>query len=399
MTEKQKISPFLALLVLLLPILSPYAIGSFSLADILVAIGFVMVLANYPRINGSNPLVRLHILFAVLTIFAIGVTSATLNITVAFKVFIVFTLYLSFYTASFNIIHPDSFFRILVVIGLITASLAIIQFVGSYLGVEVYDGKLPLPMDKYSNVGSIILSEQGNFRVHSFFEEPSYLALYEIPIVYFCIVNKNYLYAAIIGLSCLVCGSMIGILGLTIVFIATLFMKDVDKKVKKYLISGVLLLITAIVYLYASNDAVQTTVNYFIFRYTNLDNSFDRADSSESERLIGNFYLFYKYPFINQLIGTGFNQYQFYFSLAKDYSNDFVSTLLNFGVVGIIGLLTYIFKLFKNTINNGRVLVLFFVIVLAVDHVWFNTYFFYLLAVCTLFNSYSKQHEVTNSIK
>ena len=125
--------------------------------------------------------------------------------------------------------------------------------------------------------------------------------------------------------------------------------------------------------------------DYLFNRITTIEDELDRSNSSASLRLFGNLKYFEYYPFVNKLFGTGFNQYAVYFNLDKNYSNDFVTTLLDFGVLGLIALIISLLSLFKKVHKDGRIYLLIFIIALSIDHIWFNTYFFYLLTWCVVF--------------
>ena len=132
------------------------------------------------------------------------------------------------------------------------------------------------------------------------------------------------------------------------------------------------------VYLYERSASVRELFDYLFNRFTTIQKETERSDSSVSLRLFGNIEYFEHYPVVNKIFGTGFNQYAVYFNLNKNYSNDFVTTLLDFGVLGITALVVMLFSVFKKLHKDGRIYFLIFVIALGIDHIWFNIYFFYL---------------------
>ena len=388
MNESNKISNnkdswLLASIPVVMMILKPYAISSGSgifICDVLVILLFSYFLTKR-RVKFYMPLFLLMCVEIILTLISSLTTlSFHTDIVLAIKIAIVFLLYLLVYSTIWSTIDPQKFFKIAEAIGLICAILAILQFVFSSLGFDFYDGKLPLPMGENSYFGGLFDSNTHDLRVHSFFEEPSYLAFFEIPLVVHFVQENKYLKAIICALACILSGAMTGLLGLIIsILLMVLCDKEIEKKYKWYLIGIIFSVGIVIIILYNSNASLKTLFDYYFRRRTMLEASMKRADSSFSQRIIGNSMLFTQYNLINRIIGVGFNQYVLYFGLVKDYSNDIVSTLLNFGYIGIVTLITAIIAIFKNTTSHGRIMLVIFIILLSVDHSWFGPVFFYVL--------------------
>lgn len=372
----------LAIFPIVMTIFEPYAFtegGGILICDVLV-----ILTAAYLVISKT---IQLHKnLFALLSIdFMLTILSFTFtdsnqtSMLLALKVFIVFSLYLVTYSSIWLYDIRDIFLKFAEVIGLICAILAILQFCFASLGFDFYDGKLFLPLGEGSNFGGLYDRNTHDLRVHSFFEEPSYLGIFELPVTVYFFQNKKIFKAIICAISCIASGSMIGVIGLLFCVITLLVTDNEIKKSTKFKIIIVLLLaFFVLVYVYNSNVSFKNLIDYYIERGTTIQLSRQRADSSFSQRISGNVGLFQKYKPINKLIGVGFNQYSLYFGIFKDYSNDFVSNLLNFGYVGIVCFIIVLCVILKNVSAHGRVFWMIFVLVLAVDHSWFGPMFFYL---------------------
>lgn len=372
----------LATFPIFMTILEPYAFtdgGGILICDILV-----ILLATYLVISKTiqlhKNLFALLIIDFMLTILSFVFTSSNqTSMLLAMKVFVVFCLYLVTYSSIWLYDIRDTFFKAAEIIGLICAILAILQFCFASLGFDFYDGKLFLPLSEGSYFGGLYDRNTHDLRVHSFFEEPSYLGIFELPVTVYFFQNKKYFKAIICAISCIASGSMIGVIGLLFCIIALLFTdNDIQKNTKFKIIIILLLGFCALVYVYNSNVSFKNLIDYYIERGSTIQLSRQRADSSFSQRISGNVELFQKYKPINKLIGVGFNQYSLYFGIFKDYSNDFVSNLLNFGYVGILCLIIVLFVMLKNVSSHGRVIWMILVLVLAVDHSWFGAMFFYL---------------------
>ncbi|MDD4690156.1 MAG: hypothetical protein PHE51_10475 [Eubacteriales bacterium] len=192
--------------------------------------------------------------------------------------------------------------------------------------------------------------------------------------------EKKYVKTIVCAISCVISGSMIGVLGLIIVLCSMLLLDS--KLEKKYKIRFLILMIVAVlalIYVYNSNLSFKALIDYYIQRSMSIESSSTRSDSSFSQRIMGNSELFDKYNILNKFVGVGFNQYSLYFEIFKDYSNDFVSNLLNFGYIGIISMITVLLIIFRRSTGHGRVFALIFILLLSVDHAWFGTMFFYIL--------------------
>lgn len=376
---------------IMMVILEPYALneGGISICVFLV-IGMFVLLASLKTIIVYKPLLTLLIIDLFLTLFSfIFTNSMETNLFLALKIFAVFVLYLVVYSGVWNCEIKYAFFNIAKWVGLICAVLAIFQFVFSSAGINFYDGKLPLPIGKNSNFGGLLDKNTGDVRVHSFFEEPSYLALFEIPITIHLVQEKEYVKACVCGISCILSGSMIGVIGLFISLVLLLLLdSSIHWNTKFGVVVALIFIIGILMYIYIYNNSFNDLVDYYLKRFSNYEKNRQRDDSSFSQRLIGNISLFNNYNTFNKTVGVGFNQYPLYFHLSKDYSNDFVSTLLNFGWLGVAALVMVLISLFKKSSGKSIVFMLIFIMLLAIDHSWFGAMFFYMLTwVITKSNS------------
>lgn len=368
-----------------LPILDPYILCSsmpISLCDLAIILCIILS-ASKGNLQIHRPLMYLLLLDLLLTLLSALLTDPSkLNYMLALKVFLNFTLFLIAYSSMWTSSNRQIFYRIVVWIGVTAALLAILQFIFANLGwTGFYSGKLPFAIGQYNTFGGLIEGGTGRVRVHSFFEEPSYLALYELPITAWCIKEKKILPALITGSSCIISASLLGVTGVVMIMVYFLLMDQTISRRNKLIL--ILFLIAALLagsVLYLGNENISYLINYYIFRIRHME--FHRSDSSASQRLLGNIGLFSDYDWLHKIIGVGFNQYPLYFGLENDYSNDFVCTIMNFGIIGILFLILYLIHIGRKTEPKGKIFFFLFLFVLMVDHTWFGTYFFYLLTWC-----------------
>ena len=372
-----------ALFPLVMTILDPYALtegGGLFLCDILaVFLAVYLILKNKCALY--RPLLVLLAVDFMLTVFAFILTdSSNTSLGLALKVAIAFLLYLLVYSSVWIFDIRASFYQFAEAIGLLCAVLAILQFVFASMGMEFYDGRLFFPLGEGSYFGGLYDKNTHDLRVHSFFEEPSYLAFFEIPITIHLIQEKKYIKAVICGISCILSGSMTGILGLFLALAASfLFDRGGKQKHRLQLAALILLVVIAFIFFYNTVDSLKDLIDYYVNRISNIDSSSRRENSSFSQRIFGNIALFSDYNSINKIIGVGFNQYPLFFGINKDYSNDFVSNLLNFGYIGLLFMIGALFSMIRRSAASSRTFILIFIMLLAVDHSWFGTMFFYLL--------------------
>lgn len=381
---------WIALLLSVFPILDPYAIGTEGVSFMIVdAFAIFTVLWSFAK----NQIVLNKVLsYLLLSIVAISLIAAmvtlhgTLNLTLEVKVLIVQLILLMAFGFLWANVNKPLFFKTVVAIGVVCASLAIVQYIAVNLGfVNFYSGRLPFPVGSENHFGGLIDLNTGDVRVHSFFEEPSYLALFELPLFAYCIKQRKIFCALLIGAACLVSSTVIGLAGLLIILLYSIFADSSIKfkhKIRALVVIGIAIL--GCIYLYYRNATVKALVDYYAFRLTNLETDMQRAESSASYRLTGNINMFRYYPILNKIFGTGINQHGVYFNLEKNYSNDFVTTIMDFGILGVIVLLVALCALYRRISKDGKIYFILFVMVMAVDHIWFNIYFFYLLTWCVL---------------
>ena len=189
-----------ALFPLVMTILDPYALtegGGLFLCDILaVFLAVYLILKNKCALY--RPLLVLLAVDFMLTVFAFILTdSSNTSLGLALKVAIAFLLYLLVYSSVWIFDIRASFYQFAEAIGLLCAVLAILQFVFASMGMEFYDGRLFFPLGEGSYFGGLYDKNTHDLRVHSFFEEPSYLAFFEIPITIHLIQEKKYIKAVI----------------------------------------------------------------------------------------------------------------------------------------------------------------------------------------------------------
>ena len=381
-TREKRLDFFFAFFPVLMTILTPYSYveGGIALCDVAIIIIFLYFILHN-KIRLFKPLTILLILDFCLTLIAfLGTKSVNTDFMLAIKVCIVFFMYLMVYSSIWSYDIKDNFLRIIEFVGVACALLAIFQFVFSTLGYKFFDGRLFLPLKSGGTFGGLYDRNTHDLRVHSLFSEPSYLGIFELPLIMFLMQKKKYSKAIICAIACIISGSLIGIIGVIISFCAILLIdKSVKHNQKIEFLVIIVIAIFGIIFFYNSNASFRVLMDYYIERGTTLELSRQSSTSSFSQRIFGNINLFHQYGEFNKFVGVGFNQYSLFFGIFKDYSNDFVSNLLNFGYVGILVMVSTLIWIIKSTSSQGKVLTIVLILVLCTDHSWFGPMFFYLI--------------------
>lgn len=378
--ELPKAALFIPILLCLMLIFDPYMIFGVMITDIIaIALCFWSFL-KYRFAIERNLLILMVAYLFLMFISMIFTFSSDTNLILAIKVFIASMIYLVAFSNVWDWMSRDLFFKVVIVFGLVNAIFLILQYVvvsAGFLGF--YTGRLPFLTGEYNTFASLIDPNTGHIRVHAFFEEPSYFAIFELPIFAYCIKNRKIAFAIIIGLSCVMSSSLLGVVG-AVAILCYCLLCDSSIKSNQRMRSIVVLMIAlvGVLALYIINDEFQTIIDRYILRIMSIQKDFDRADSSVSQRLMGNIKLFDEYNLFNKIFGVGFNQYHLYFGLEKNYSNDFVSILLDFGILGLSALLIVMFNYRQIIFKGERVYFWIWIMVLATDHIWFSNLFFYL---------------------
>ncbi len=387
--KKSKLPLIFAVVLSIMPILDPYKItvGSIDimLTDIIAVLFCLTGINKSIRRDSEIPIMLAF--FLLFTLIASLITpSRNTDYLLAMKVFAVYVVYWFGISSAWGQVDKEWFYKAAICVGVISAILLIFQFIAMTAGIYTfYSGVLPFKTGEYNSFGAMIDQNTGQIRVHSFFEEPSYFAIYELPVLVYCIKNKKIFTAVLIGLACILSSSLLGVMGILFILIYSLFFDFTGTAKQKAALTIILAVaFCAALLLYLFNGEFKILVDTYLKRLTTIQTSFERSNSSVSQRLLGNIELFNEYNILNKIIGVGFNQYHLYFGLSKNYSNDFVSTLLDFGILGVLILAVIFISMRNKTRKNARIYFWIYILVFSTDHIWFNNLFFFLLAWITL---------------
>ena len=379
-----KIASFL---IAISPIIAPYALGKIPLFTFLGLIYLVFIFfynksfiikINIKEISYFS-LTNLVLILALVNIFFLYDNANLIN----------GIILLSLNSIIFYFLWQNSKFTLVVSfakkIGYICGVFAIYQIIVLLSGGVVPNGKLPF-LDVVSGQGWIV--ETWGFRINSFFSEPSYFAIYLIPLFAYSIKSLELKNSIIFGFLIVISSSSLGILSMIVVIIVNLF--DTKNNIKDKLRTILLILFFVIL----GFIIIENNSNIKIMTYRSMDKIV--KTNKNDIRLTGYINYLSEYGPRELTIGVGLGQFQNYFMEKGihlyNYSNSLVMIILQFGIVGTLFAICYYFYIAKISISK-RSLVFFIILMLAmlVDYIIFNIRYFYLLYFILYYEDINKK--------
>lgn len=213
------------------------------------------------------------------------------------------------------------------------------------------------------------------FRLNSIFQEPSYFAIYTLPLLSYNLNKKAWLTSLVYIFALILSSSSLGIIG---VVITVLYIFLFKKKNKKYIFAS----LTILLVIHFSFMSISE------FYSTSFYRSIDKLQNIERDsqiRLQGQLYLYDYLEIGNQMYGVGINQMQNHFMrsghIVYNYSNSIVVTLINFGLLGLSAYFVFIISIgiLSVRLDISEYFIIFLAVALT-DYFIYNSFFFYLLA-------------------
>ncbi|WP_412036276.1 hypothetical protein [Bacillus pacificus] len=358
------ISYISAITVCLFPIFSPYEVaGPISIGTIILLIGATFCLIIGGRIVINVPfiiLLGIHSLLSMIAYFQLvevtGTEMIIWNISMAMINSLLIMQVVPFY-------EKEIFIKVLTTMSIVVSLFLFYQLFIISTGNIPHNGMLFKDMVAEGKWSTSYM------RPNSFFSEPSYFAIYILPILGCMLANKKYI-IAILCISALVLStSTLGIAGGLIVL---LIYGVWNKRLKMIFFVITTLFIIAII----------------CVKYLNLDwllefnvNKSMNIDDRSQIRFTGYIGYFDLLPTFNQIIGVGFGQLSNYFKgyNLTNYSNAFILVLINFGIIGLLTYLIYIIWSFFNSNKEGYIFIVILVLISSIDAFIYSANFYYIL--------------------
>ena len=282
----------------------------------------------------------------------------------------------------------DKFLYWIEQIAIIASIFVILQFISGYLGILMWDGKIPgLALGKYEGWAGYIDINTGDIRPNGIFQEASYLGIY-VSVAYVQAFKEERIKRMLLyAISMLMTTSIIAIIILTVTTVLTLIMKNrvgLSSKMTKRILLSIGVFILGVIVMSNLNEAFGNSIAYIIKRFINFNSDLNGTRMSSTKyRIFGQIGLFSQYSILQKIFGVGIAQYGNLFNV-KSYSNVWVTTLLNCGILGVGYLIMCILNMRKRIWRGNVIFFVIFLLVLSSDWQWFSWYFFMLISACTL---------------
>ncbi|MBP2657624.1 MAG: hypothetical protein H6Q69_656 [Firmicutes bacterium] len=366
----------------ILPIFSPYILlGPISVNMILLCIATVLVLVLNSRFSINRHisyLWLLHFFLSILAFFSTDYNIALFNSMLSISYSIIC------FSVLWSRCNIKVFEKYANYIGIGCCLFLFYQAVQLALGGEPPSGQLfNLPLLHYAGW----VSETWGFRLNSVFQEPSYFAIFCLPLLAVNMQLKNYILSTIYILALTLSSSSLGILG-ALIIVVYYFLAE-KRELKQSVLIILCILVVHILFFYVS-DYYNTAFERSLDKVLSI---FDGNDSVNI-RILGQIYLFESLPEFNQIFGVGVSQMKNYFASIGvnvfNYSNSFIATLINTGIVGLMFYIVFHMVTTYYCYKRGRLIFdLIFVMICAIDQFIYNFFFFYLLTFIYLSNEES----------
>ena len=252
----------------------------------------------------------------------------------------------------------------------------------------MWDGRIPgLTLGKYDGWAGYIDINTGDIRPNGIFQEASYLGIY-VSVAYVQAFKEERIKRMLLyAISMLMTTSVVAIVILITTTVFVLIMKkriDLSSKMTRRILLLIGAFIIGLVFVSNLNEAVSDSIAYIMKRFTNFTSDLNGARMSSTKyRIIGHLELFNQYSVFQKMFGVGIAQYGSLFNV-KSYSNVWVTTLLNCGIIGVGYLIICVLNMIKRIRRENIVFFAIFLLVLSSDWQWFSWYFFMLISACVL---------------
>ncbi|MBO5413812.1 MAG: hypothetical protein J6A29_05980 [Clostridia bacterium] len=360
-----------------IPLLAPYALFGVSIIWILglLYIIYVIIFVDHAKIYIDKKIISYFsfpIISLIISLNGFLVLNNIINLLhqLIGSIFMIIILYFLWQKSDYHIVLKASN-----IIAYICGIYAIIQLVMILTGNSVPSGRI-----KFLQLvqGQTWVPETWGFRLNSLFSEPSYFALYLLPLFAASFIKLNYKNIFIFAFLIVLSSSSLGIIGMFFVIIWQIVFAN---KGSKYKINSLICILTimGILFIIVANNAQLNK----IFSRT-FDKLYNINDSSNSIRLSGHINYFRNYNTKEMLFGVGASQFQNYFAELginlSNYSNSIVMIILQYGLLGAFFAIIYYIYLGREA-KRKKSMIFFWILIIAmaVDYVLFSYRYYYLL--------------------
>jgi len=224
-----------AFFLALSPILDPYILTEVSGIDLrlMYFVSFflvVLITMSKKRIIINSELIILALCIGTLTVISFAVGQGNRSFFMAMKnisIWLGLSLFLGVIWKNFDY---NYFMKWSYRIAILSIIILLIQFLLLNLGIsDVFNGKIPfLKLSKYDD-WSPLHNAAGAIRVHSIFQESSYLSIFMLPLFADSLQKHKYKLSLIILMAIFLSTSSVGVVGVILVIVYSLIRNE-DKR-------------------------------------------------------------------------------------------------------------------------------------------------------------------------
>lgn len=368
--KERFINLYSAVILSILPILYPYAIiGSISINMVLMFMSIVYLIFSKTRFDKSNvlPITLLFSGHCILSLFAAFTWTFSMSLINSLLITAISVLTISLLWSRCKF---DTFFRVANFIGIFSSLFLFLQAIMLGVGMEPFSGKIPfLGLLDYAS----FVSTTWGFRLNSIFQEPSYFAIYCLPLLATNLRENKWIVSLLYIFALVLSSSSLGILGAVIIVLYHIMFER--RKVKDL----VILFGTVVV----SHLFFYNLIPYYARSFNRSLEKLAFLSENSDIRFSGQAYLFNNMSIINQIFGVGLNQMENFFIGYGDiynYSNSFVIALVTTGILGLAIYILFIMYSASFSLKNKRIVFfVIFIMVASIDYFIYSALFFYLL--------------------
>ena len=368
-----------AMVMAAVPVLEAYGVsGSFPLSLALVGVilaflftfndnGYVLDYSDYMKYVVNYPIILVLI-------------SCSAYVTTKWTISLTFSLIATFAggCAIWFIWHNmdfEYFVKCSEIVAVICMVVTAIQILCIVTNREVPTGEIPF---LYRN--ALWTTSTYGYRINALFSEPSYLAIYFLPLLAYELEHERYKKAIAVFVTIFISSSSLGIIGSLIIFGSYIYKRRGSVNVYKNII---FLLVFIIVLHYLAYNRIPYYTQSFDRSMKKITDIF-QGNKEDNLRITGYISYYKQIPFINKFLGVGLFQLANYFDSIgtniKNYGNTYVYGLMSHGLTSFFLMIRMHIRLFYDSkIVRVTIFWAIFVLVCMVDGWEFSYKYYYVL--------------------
>lgn len=387
------ISAVVGFFLAIAPILDPYVLFTIG-AGITLKVNDILILLiggfcflKYHAIKGQTNFLILMICGLFLVSYLANMYSST-NMSMSLKNIVIYLIYGIVLSYIWKTPCREKFFFWVECVAMAASVVVFLQFVAGYLKFPMWDGQIMFfDLGKYDGWAGYIDRNTGDIRPNGIFQEASYIGIYLSVALAYSLKRQKVKRALMFSLAMFATTSIVSVISCIFVFLYSYLCANrlkITGKTRRRILLALIFGVVLMVFLANTYKSVGDSFAYIFKRLDNVQSDLNGTRMSSTKyRLLGHIDLFAEYDFMQMLVGVGIAQYAPYFGVTS-YSNVWVTTLLNSGIIGLLILIGTLVSVKKKTLPQNAVFFWIMILIFSSDYQWFNWYFFYLFSACLM---------------